>query len=150
MSSLSFCILILWMNTPQPLNAFQIQLYMCEWYRSDCLHLCSRIHKTLNVHEWEWKGRENGYVSAFTVCTCVCTYLSGYCIVSVCVGLLYTALGAKTLEIALIWIPCVSSNHNHVTSSPRQQRLIHGVERRSCLLIPHIHFIRMFMKWLHP
>ncbi len=66
------------------------------------------------------------------VCVCVC----------VCVGLLYTVLGAKTLEIALIWILCVSSNHNHVTNSPRRERLIHGAERRpSCMLLLYIHFI---------
>ena len=88
------------------------------------------------------------------MCTCVCTYFSVYSMVCVCVcvcvcvhacvcvGLLYTALGAKTLEIALIWILCVSSNHNHVTNSPRQERLIHGAERRpSCMLLLYIHFI---------
>lgn len=38
-------------------------------------------------------------------------------ILHVCVG--YTLLGANTLEIALIWILSVSSNHSHVTSSPK-------------------------------
>lgn len=42
---------------------------------------------------------------------------------------LYTALGAKTLEIALIWILSVSSNHNHVTASPTAAHcLIHSAE----------------------
>lgn len=64
-----------------------------------------------------------------------------YC-VCVCVDLLDTALGAKTLEIALICILCVSSNHNHVTGSPRLERLIHSAERRpSCMLLLYIHFI---------
>lgn len=64
------------------------------------------------------------------------------CCMCVCVGLLYTTLGAKTLEIALIWILFVSSNHNHVTNSRRQQRLIHGAERRpSCIFLFYIHFI---------
>lgn len=80
-----------------------------------------------------------------SVSASLCVYiLSVYCIerVCVCVGLLYTALGAKTLEIALIWILCVSSNHNHVTGSPRQERLIHGAERRpSCMLLLYVHFI---------
>jgi len=50
--------------------------------------------------------------------------------VCVCVwALLYTVLGAKTLEIALIWILSVSSNHNHVTASPTAAHcLIHSAE----------------------
>ena len=38
---------------------------------------------------------------------CLCSFVCGKCVV-----------GAKTLEIALIWILSVSSNHNHVTGSP--------------------------------
>ena len=67
------------------------------------------------------------------ICECQCT--------CVFVGLLYTVLGAKTLEIALIWILCVASNHNHVTGSPRLKRLIHGAETRSCVLLLYVHFI---------
>lgn len=147
MHDLSFCIPI---NTLEPMNELNIQLYMSKCFRRDSLHLWCRIHKALNVHVWEWKGREDGYISVFTVHVCVYILVWVLYCDSVCVGPLYTALGAKTLEIALIWIPCVSSNHNHVTSSPRQQRLIHGVERRSCSLLPYIHFTRMFMKWLRP
>ena len=88
----------------------------------DCVHMCVYILLCIQY--------------GMCVCVCVCVHAC------VCVGLLYTALGAKTLEIALIWILCVSSNHNHVTNSPRQERLIHGAERRpSCMLLLYIHFI---------
>lgn len=91
----------------------------------------------------------------FSVSRCKCTHACMLvCVTFVCVGLLYTVLWAKTLEIALIWILCVSSNHNHVTGSPRQERLIHGAERRpSCMLLLYILFTftrAVLTKWLHP
>lgn len=106
---------------------------MCD---TKCEFACVRVY----VCEGEWKGREAACVLVQDW-SCVYFCCTQY-FVCMCVGLLYTTLGAKTLEIALIWILFVSSNHNHVTNSPRQQRLIHGAERRpSCMLLLYIHFI---------
>lgn len=130
-------------NSLEQASAPECRVWMCEFGPT----LWSAEHKcvTQSVSACEWKGRENACVSSARPCVHVYTVLLciQHCVwVCVCVGLLYTALGAKTLEIALIWILFVSSNHNHVTNSPRQKRLIHGAERRpSCMLLLYIHFI---------
>ena len=110
-------------------------------YTFVCVCVCVCVCRSLHVY---------GYVCVcLCVCVCACTRICG--------DPLYTVLGAKTLEMALIWILCVSSNHSHVTGSLRQERLIHGTARGPyCMLLLYIHFIlqelclqngSMHMRW---